>query len=320
MFSRMIQTISVLEERVHRPIVELLAARARRTRYRCLLHRRSAARVKVRDTIDKQSMKTPFPNSNLVAAICLIGTAAGVASLLFAADQKQARVTEVIHDVRLLAGQTAARPATVNDTVHEGTAVRTGTDSRAELTFLDQTLTRLGANTVFSFGAAARTYDLGSGAILMSAPKQAGTVKITTAVASVAVSGVTGILERHSNTWNKFILIHGNGTLTLKGTPTGPCQLHTGQMVVFPPNPTRCPQVLNIDISKLLNGKLIKGFKRPLPELDLILADIENQQTSPPSGGLVDPTSQDIIDQGINARPPKPPPPQPSIIPSDARF
>src|SRR2546430_15092495 len=112
-----------------------------------------------------------FPNSNLVAAICLIGTAAGVASLLFAADQKQARVTEVIHDVRLLAGQTAARPATVNDTVHEGTAVRTGTDSRAELTVLDQTLTRLGANTGFSFGAAARTYDLGSGAILISAPK-----------------------------------------------------------------------------------------------------------------------------------------------------
>jgi hypothetical protein len=78
--------------------------------------------------------------------------------------------------------------------------------------------------------------------------------------------------------------------------------------------------VLNIDISKLLSGKLIKGFKRPLPELDLILADIENQQTSPPSGGLIDPTSQDIIDQSINARPPKLPPPQPSIIPSDARF
>jgi len=267
--------------------------------------------------------KTSSPYLNVVLAVSLTGVAVGIATVLFAAEQKQARVTEVIHDVRLLAAKAAARPAAVNDTIHEGTAVRTGTDSRAELTFTDLTLTRLGANTVFSFGAATRTYDLGSGAILMSAPKQAGTVKITTAVASFAVSGFTAILERHSNTWNKFILLHGNGTLTLKGTPTGPCQLHTGQMVVFPPNPTRCPQVLNIDISKLLNGKLIKGFKRPLPELDLILADIENQQTSPPSGGLVDPTSQDIIDQGINARPPKsppPPPPQPSIIPSDARF
>src|SRR5438876_2628791 len=174
-------------------------------------------------------MKTPFPNSNLVAAICLIGTAAGVASLLFATDQKQARVTEVIHDVRLLAGQTAARPATVNDTVHEGTAVRTGTDSRAELTFLDQTLTRLGANTVFSFGAAARTYDLGRGPTLISAPKETGTVKITTAVATCAVSGFTAILERHSYAWNKFIILHGDGWLQIKGLPDDPCPLHTGQ-------------------------------------------------------------------------------------------
>jgi hypothetical protein len=115
-------------------------------------------------------MKTSFPNSNLVAAISLIGAVVGIATVLLAAEQKQARVTEVIHDVRLLGAQTAAHPATVNDTVREGTAIRTGTDSRAELMFMDQTLARLGANTVFSFGGAARTYDLGSGAILMSAP------------------------------------------------------------------------------------------------------------------------------------------------------
>ena len=173
---------------------------------------------------------------------------------------------------------------------------------------MDQTLTRLGANTVFSFGATARTYDLGSGAVLVSAPKSAGTVKITTAVATCAVSGFTMILERHANAWNKFIILHGDGTLTLNGLPTDPCRLHTGQMVVFPPHPTHCPPVLNIDISKLLNGKFVKGFKGPLPELNLILADIENQQNTPPSGGLIDPTSQDVIDQSINGRPPQSPP------------
>ncbi len=225
-------------------------------------------------------MKTPLPSSNLVGAISLIGTVVGIATVLFAAQQKQARVTEVIHDVRLLAAQTTARPAAVNDAVREGTAVRTGTDSRAELTFMDQTLTRLGANTVFSFGAAARIYDLGSGAILISAPKE-------------------------------------------KGIPGEPCRLHTGQMVVFPPHPTHYPKVLNIDISKLLNGKLVKGFKGPLPELNIILADIENQQTSPPGGGLIDPTNQDTIDQAMNAHmqsPPPPPPPRPTVIPSARRF
>jgi hypothetical protein len=262
-------------------------------------------------------MKTHFPNSNLVAGITLIGAAAGVATVLFAAEQKQARVTEVVHDVRLLAAQANARPAAVNDTVREGTAVRTGTDSRAELTFLDRTLTRLGANTVFSFGATARTYDLGSGAILMSAPKDTGTVKITTAVATCAVSGFTVILERHSSTWNKFIILNGNGWLKINGIPGDPCNLHTGQMVVFPPHPTHCPQVLNIDISKLLKGKLVNGFKGPLPELDIILADIE---TLPPDGGRIDPTSQDAIDQAMNAHMEPRPEPRPTIIPSGAHF
>jgi hypothetical protein len=263
-------------------------------------------------------MKNHFPNSNLVAAICLIFAAIGIATVILAAEQKQARVTEAVHDVHLLAGQTAMRPAVVNDTVHEGTAVRTGTDSRAELVFLDQTLTRLGANTVFSFGAATRTYDLGSGAILMSAPKEAGTVKITTAVATCAVSGFTAIMERHSNAWNKFILLHGNGWLRIKGIPGDPCNLHSGQMVVFSPHPTHCPQVLDIDLSKLLNGKLVKGFKGPLPELDIILAEIE---TLPPDGGgRIDPTNQDAIDQAMNAHMESPPAPRPTVIPSSAHF
>jgi hypothetical protein len=265
-------------------------------------------------------MKATLRKSILPFAVLFAcAVAVGIGRLAPAADQKQARVTAVIHDVRLLAGQAAARPATVNDTLHEGTAVRTGTDSRAELTFMDQTLTRLGANTIFSFGAAARTYDLGSGAILMSAPKEAGTVRISTAVATCAVSGFTAILERHSNAWNKFILLHGDGTLTLKGVPTGPCPLHTGQMVVFSPHPTNCPQVLDVDISKLLNGKLVKGFQGQLPELNVILADIRNQQISPPSGGLIDPTNQDILSQAMSAHA-TPPPMRPTPFPTGRKF
>src|SRR5437870_7738195 len=238
-------------------------------------------------------MKTPFPNSNLVAAICLIGTAAGVASLLFAADQKQARVTEVIHDVRLLATQTAAKAATVNDTVHEGTAVRTGTDSRAELTFLDRTLTRLGANTVFSFGAGARTYDLGSGAILMSAPKDAGTVKITTAVATCAVSGFTAILERHSNTWNKVLVLEGDGDVWLRRNPNDKRHMHSRQILVFRPNATVLPQPLEFNICNLIGGQglLINGFAHKLPSWPLLVTECEKQRSQPPTTKLVDPTN-----------------------------
>src|SRR5437588_5822609 len=64
---------------------------------------------------------------------------------------KEARVSQVIKDVQLLRSNGAPRPATTTDVVRQGTAVRTGADSRAELTFTDLTIARMGANTIFSF-------------------------------------------------------------------------------------------------------------------------------------------------------------------------
>lgn len=254
-------------------------------------------------------MKTHFPNSNLVAAIILVGAAAGIASVLFAADQKQARVTEVIRDVRLLAAQANARPATVNDTVREGTAVRTGTDSRAELRFTDQTLTRLGANTVFSFGGAARTYNLGSGAILMSAPKETGTVKITTAVATCAVSGFTMISEYHGNNWNKVLMLNGDGYVALKKNPGDKRHMHSTEILIFRPNATVLPQPQQFDMCKVIDyGHLVTGFSEKLPEWPTLAGLCERQRSEPIKKKLIDPTSHDIIDQAINAFPPPPPP------------
>jgi mannose-6-phosphate isomerase-like protein (cupin superfamily) len=241
--------------------------------------------------------------------------AVAFARVAFAAEQKEGRVTQTVHDVRLLAAHVASRPAVVNDNVHEGMAVRTGTDSRAELTFTDQTLTRLGANTVFSLGTGVRSYDLGSGAILIHAPKELGTVRINTSVATAAITGFTTMFEFHVHSWSKFIILEGEGTLTLKNVPGGSCHLHGGQMIIIPPNPTRCPDVLNVDLNKLIKtAKLITRFP-PLPSLNLILAEAKNQKTSPPSRGLVDPTGLDTIDQAAVARPHPTPPPMPHKLP-----
>lgn len=81
--------------------------------------------------------------------ICLLG--APIVS--HAAPLRECRVTQVVSDVKLLPEKAAPRPAEMNDPVHYGTAVRTGTQSRSELTFVDQTITRLGANTIFSLKA-----------------------------------------------------------------------------------------------------------------------------------------------------------------------
>src|SRR5438477_27815 len=119
-------------------------------------------------------MKKMFLNGGGQVALCwmVVSFLASSPSANAAALQR-ARVTIVIKDVRLLASQAAARAANVNDAITTGTAVWTGTDSRAELTFPDLTITRLGANTVFSFNEGTRNLDLGSGAILVQVPRAA---------------------------------------------------------------------------------------------------------------------------------------------------
>src|SRR2546430_9431476 len=110
-----------------------------------------------------------------------------------AAELKEAHVTRIIKDVRLLPAQAAPRPAVVNDNVRSGTAVRTGADSRTELTFTDLTLARLGANTIFSFNEGTRNLDLGGGAVLLQVPKGAGRGKRTTGWGCADDTGTAGL-------------------------------------------------------------------------------------------------------------------------------
>jgi hypothetical protein len=187
-----------------------------------------------------------------------------------------------------------------------GTAVRTGTDSRTELTFPDQSLARLGANSVFSFPEGGREFDLNSGAILLAVPKSSGEVKIKTAAATASVSGFTAIYEFHKNGISKVMLLDGDIRLQIKGVSSS-CRFDGGHMIVIPKNPTHCPDVLTFDVDKVLRtAKLIT--KKPLPKwaLDPIFRVIEEQKNSPPPGGFTDPTSVDTLDQGANAMTPPP--------------
>jgi hypothetical protein len=83
----------------------------------------------------------------------------------------------------------AARPAAVNDSVRQGTAVQTGIQSRSELTFKNQTITRLGEKTIFSVGEGSRTIDVGSGQFLLYAPKKAGGMKVKSGPVTAAITG-----------------------------------------------------------------------------------------------------------------------------------
>src|SRR5205814_8504156 len=97
----------------------------------------------------------------LTIATLVFALASGLPNEVSADELKEAKVTQVIQDVRVLPSNASPRPAAVNDNVHQGTAVQTGGQSRSELTFKDQTITRLGEKTIFSVGEGPRTFDLG---------------------------------------------------------------------------------------------------------------------------------------------------------------
>ena len=113
----------------------------------------------------------------------------GVSNEVSAGELKQAKVTQVIQDVRVLRSNALPRPAAVNDDVRQGTAVQTGVQSRSELTFKDQTITRLGEKTIFSVGEGPRTIDLGSGQFLLYVPKKAGGAKVKAGSVTAAITG-----------------------------------------------------------------------------------------------------------------------------------
>ena len=127
--------------------------------------------------------------SILTIAALAFSVSIGVRNEVNADELKEAKVTQVIQDVQVLPSNAAPRAAAVNDNVRQGTAVQTGVQSRSELTFKDQTITRLGEKTIFSVGEGARTIDLGSGQFLLYAPKKAGGTKIKAGAVTAAITG-----------------------------------------------------------------------------------------------------------------------------------
>ena len=125
----------------------------------------------------------------LTIAALAFALASGLPNEVCAGELKEAKVTQVIQDVRVLPSNASPRPAAVNDSARQGTALQTGVQSRSELTFKDQTITRLGEKTIFSVGEGPRTIDLGSGQFLLYAPKKAGAVKVKMGPVSAAITG-----------------------------------------------------------------------------------------------------------------------------------
>jgi FecR protein len=249
------------------------------------------------------TMKSIF-NRSLPRAGLVLLLSSGAILLLTAAQKKEARVTQVIRDVNLLAPHVAARPAHLNDHVTDGSVVHTGADSRAELTFADLTITRVGANSIFTLDQAGRSVDVESGAILLRVPKDSGGARIRSSSLTVGITGTTVMFEFHPRNYAKLIVLEGSSQAWLTKHPGKKITVHAGQMLIVKPDATYLPEPAEIDEGLVLRtATLITEFP-PLPSLALMRRVADNQKKSggPLFNPLIDPTGMDARDVTASAR------------------
>jgi hypothetical protein len=126
---------------------------------------------------------------SLTIAALAFALASGLPKNVSADELKEAKVTQVVQDVKVVPSGAAGRPAAMNETVRQGNAVQTGAQSRSELTFKDKTITRLGEKTIFNVGGQGRTMDMGSGQFLLYVPKKAGGAQVKMGPVTAAITG-----------------------------------------------------------------------------------------------------------------------------------
>ena len=192
-----------------------------------------------------------------------------------AADLQEAKVTQVVQDVKVVPAGAAARTVTVNETVQQGNAVQTGAQSRSELTFRDQTITRLGEKTIYTVGGG-REIELGSGQFLLYVPKKAGGAKVKMGPVTAAITGTTVVGNVSQSGVVEFTVLEGTARVRLDRV--GQCLLVVaGQKVTYDPIAMRLEDPVEVDIQQQLQSPLVTGF-RQLPSAPYINVAVENQR------------------------------------------
>ena len=213
------------------------------------------------------------PRSILLVAPVALALMSWLPHEVIALDFSQARVTQVVQDVKVVPSGSAARAATVNETVNQGSAVQTGTQSRSELTFQDKSITRLGEKTIFTVGKGARTIDLGSGQFLLYVPKNSGGAKVKMGSVTAAITGTTVLGDVRPNGIVEFTVLEGDANVRLDSV--GQClRMHAGQKVTYDPISGRLGNPVDVDIQKQMTSPLVADFGQ-LPSAALINQEIQ---------------------------------------------
>ncbi len=233
----------------------------------------------------------------------LVASCFAILPPVFAGPLTEARVNKIVNEVSIVDPASGARSATLNELIKDQIGLKTGIKSRSELVFQDNTLTRIGPETYFSFTPGTRDMALEKGTMLLQVPKGLGGARIRTAAVTAAITGTTIMLEHLPGKHIKVLVLEGSLRLSVNGTFGDSLLLTPGKMVIMRPDAKRIPDPISVDLANLVNtSSLVKMSKTdalPLPSMPLIQHEIDLQARAKDSAGLI-PTNLLIMGGGTN--------------------
>src|SRR5438874_10485006 len=211
-----------------------------------------------------------------------------------------AEVTKIINRVSVIEPAKGDRPAALRDVIKDDLGLQTGARSRSELLFQDNTLTRLGAETFFSFKTGTRDMTLEKGSMLLQVPKGLGGAKIHTAAVTAAITGTTIMMEYSPGKYLKVLVLEGSLRLSRNGSFGDSVVLHPGKMVIMRPDAKKIPEPIDIDLAQIVRTSTLVNFpgSNILPSMPLIQTAINDQAKEVTKGTLV-PTNL-VMGHGTN--------------------
>lgn len=200
-----------------------------------------------------------------------------------AGSLNQAKVTSVSGRASLLKAGAALQPLLPNAYLSNGLGVSTSANSRAELTFNDQAVVRLSANTAFNFKADS-SLELTRGAALVEIPRGVK-AKIEAGEVTAEVSGATAVLEYVAPAF-KFLVLQGTSRLYRPEHLGDSIVVSSGQMT-FGDAKAALPDPVNFEIERFVKTcPLIQSYS-PLGSEKLMAADIAKQQQAKSNKTLI---------------------------------
>ena len=194
----------------------------------------------------------------------------------------EARVTKIINDVTVVDPASGSRKAELQQVIKDQLGLKTGIKSRSELVFQDDTLTRIGPESYFSFKAGTREMSLEKGTLLLQVPKGLGGAKIRTAAVTAAITGTTIMMEYRPKQSIKVLVLEGSLRLSVNGRVGEALTLRPGQMVMMPADSKRIPAPVDVDLARVMKTSSLVNMSggataAALPSASLIRQEIAIQ-------------------------------------------